>query len=92
MSQNHTDVSGSKNPMYDKHFIFCNDGVNEKRVPSIEDIPDGFVLGRKPGLGVNRHWFTDGVSNKFTYECPAGFYAGRIINRGNKNNDKHNNI
>lgn len=27
---------------------------------------------------INRHWFTDGNRNVFTYECPEGFRQGKI--------------
>lgn len=26
-----------------------------------------------------KHWFTNGVTNKFDYECPEGFVKGRIV-------------
>jgi len=79
MSQNHRDVTAEKNPMYGKHLIYCNNGTVEKRVPTIDDIPDGFVVGRKPNINSGKMWFTNGVVNKFAYECPDGFHRGRII-------------
>lgn len=28
---------------------------------------------------VGRHWFTNGIENKFCYECPNGYWKGRTI-------------
>lgn len=81
MSQNHSDVSGHNNPMYGKHLIYCNNGIVDKRVPTIDDIPEGFVLGRKSNGHINKKWFNNGVINKFAYECPEGFHPGRIMNK-----------
>jgi hypothetical protein len=67
--------------MYGKHLIYCNNGVVEKRVKTVEDIPEGFVLGRKPNVNINRKWFNNGVISKFVHECPEGFHEGRIINK-----------
>ena len=64
--------------MYGKHWIFCNDGIVEKRVPTAEDIPDGFVLGRKPTAVVNRKWFNNGDVETLAVECPRGFQKGRL--------------
>lgn len=31
-----------------------------------------------------RHWYTNGIENKFTYECPEGFYPGQHQNKRGK--------
>lgn len=28
---------------------------------------------------IGRHWFTNGVENKFCYECPDGYWKGRTV-------------
>ena len=29
-------------------------------------------------VATGRHWYTNGLINRFTYECPVGFTQGRI--------------
>lgn len=37
---------GEKNPMYEKKYKWINNGVEEKRIPLDEEIPEGFIRGR----------------------------------------------
>lgn len=30
-------------------------------------------------VSTGRHWYTNGVENRFVYECPNGFWPGKII-------------
>lgn len=34
------------------------------------------VKENNPAWG--RHWYTNGIDNKYTYECPTGYYPGRV--------------
>jgi hypothetical protein len=31
-----------------------------------------------------KHWYTNGTTNVFSYECPEGFISGRILSEENK--------
>jgi len=70
-------LSGENNPNYGKH-------LSEEVRHKISETLKGTHLSEetKKKLGDNnrgRHWWTNGIENKFTYECPGiGFRKGKI--------------
>lgn len=61
---------GEKNPLYGKP------GPNKGKKFS-EEMKRKLSESHK-GLSKNKHWFNNGVTNAFCFECPEGFITGRL--------------
>lgn len=61
------DNTGEHNPMYGKTHT---EGAKKK----MSECHKGVRTKGSEGM----HWYTNGTSNVLTYNCPEGFYPGRV--------------
>lgn len=76
---------GENHPLYGSKWY--TNGKEEIKLFDHQTVPDGWLKGRKQTSyytrklkserSKNRTWFTNGDNDKFTYECPEGYWAGR---------------
>ena len=65
-----------------KHIF--NNGLIEIRLFDDQEIPDGFIRGRKskgisrPNYAEGKHWYNNGEEEVFQYNCPEGYISGRL--------------
>lgn len=90
-SENHADVSGEKNPMYNKRRI--TNGISNSVIGPEDELPKGWKYGMTSKLrnvsGENnpaygRFWITDGKNNKFitlNEEIPEGWFKGTTLKK-----------
>lgn len=75
-------MSGDKNPFYGKQH---SEAKKKKWSEMKKGKPLNLTVDGRLKLSIacmnknkNRHWFTNGTRNIFTYECPEGFRKGMI--------------
>jgi len=76
--------SGTKNSQFSTKWI--TDGVNNKKIKNIDEVPVGWKLGRTINNDdqIGTHWITDGLNNKKIFhdeEIPSGWHRGRVIKK-----------
>lgn len=58
---------------------FYTNGNTTIKVYEGQDIPDGFYLGMAKNEKLQgRRWYTNGKENRWSKECPDGFWLGKI--------------
>jgi hypothetical protein len=72
-----------------KHNIAIKQEREQRRINRILRPKKGFKLSEetKKKIGKSssgKHWFNNGTTNIFDYECPDGFINGRILSEENK--------
>lgn len=56
---------------------FYTNGKTNRKIYEGESIPSGFYPGITSDKFKGRHWYTNGIENKWALECPEGFYLGK---------------
>ena len=75
------DRSGNKSPSFGRMWI--NNGIENKKIPSDQSMPDGFVRGRLLGTVV----VNNGIEKKYIKKdvpLPSGFVYGNLYKRKNR--------
>lgn len=75
------DRSGKKSPSFGK--IWINNGIESKKIPNDQNMPDGFMRGRLMGTII----INNGTERKFIKKdipLPVGFVHGNLYKRKNR--------
>ena len=78
-------LKGRPSPNKGNHFKKSPEAIEKSRLAHLGKKYPG-VGGKPKGSPATKgtkgmHWFTNGIENVLAYDCPDGFYKGRLIPR-----------
>lgn len=76
ISDNHADVSGNNNPMWNKHHT--EESKEKNRLAHLGKKASNDTKAKLKESHKGLKWYNDGIHNIFAKECPDGFVPGRL--------------